>query len=94
MTGIQLKALRSRSGLGAAKFGAALGYGGRSHTIARMVRRLEGMADEAVPQKVAFLAECFERKLERMEAKWRAEADALLARNALDVAQSRRFGRN
>jgi hypothetical protein len=90
MTGAELKTLRSRSGLGAAKFGAALGYGGKSHTIARMVRRIEGKADEAVPERVAFLAGCFERKLERMEAKWRADADALLARNALDVAQSRR----
>ena len=69
MTGRELKALRSRSGLGAAKFGAALGYGGKSHTIARMVRRMEG-TDEAVPERVSFLAECFERKLERIERKW------------------------
>jgi hypothetical protein len=70
MTGAELKALRSRSGLGAAKFGAALGYGGRSHTIARTVRRLEGLEDEAVPERVAFMAGCFKRKLERMEQKW------------------------
>jgi hypothetical protein len=73
LTGAELKALRSRSGLGAAKFGAALGYTGRSHTIARMVRRLEGKAGEAIPEHIAFLAGCFERQLERMERKWRAE---------------------
>lgn len=78
MTGSEFKALRSRSGLGAAKFGAALGfgglgYGGRSHTMARTVRRLEGKLDEAIPERIAFLAECFERKLDRMERKWKAE---------------------
>jgi hypothetical protein len=91
LTGNQLKALRSRSGLGAAKFGAELGYGGKSHTIARTVRRLEGLKDEAVSESIAFLAWCFERKLERAEAKWRDEADALLAKNSLDVAFGRRF---
>ena len=38
-----------------------------------MVRRMEGKEDEAVPERVAFLAECFERKLERIERKWAAE---------------------
>ena len=74
MIGRELKALRSRSGLGAAKFGATLGYGGKSHTIARMVRRMEGKADEIIPEKIAFMAECFERKLERMERKWKLAA--------------------
>lgn len=73
MTGTQLKALRSRSGLGAAKFGAELGYGGKSKTIARMVRRFEGLVDEAVPVKMALLARVFERRLERLEREWKAD---------------------
>ena len=70
MTGAQLKALRSRSGLGPARFGAAIGYGGKSHTIARTVRRLEGRPDELVPAEVAARARRFERGLERMERQW------------------------
>jgi hypothetical protein len=41
--------------------------------MARTVRRLEGKLDEAIPERIAFLAECFERKLDRMERKWKAE---------------------
>jgi hypothetical protein len=73
MTGSDLKALRSRSGLGPARFGAAIGYGGKSHTIARTVRRMEGRADEPVPEDVAARAAKFERELARMERKWEIE---------------------
>jgi hypothetical protein len=72
LTGAQLKALRSRSGLGAAKFGAELGYGGKPHTIARMVRRLEGY-HKPITAETAIRAILFEAKLDRMEAKWMAE---------------------
>lgn len=74
MTGADIKALRSRSGLGPARFGAAIGYGGRAHNIARTVRRLEGKADELVPADVAARATRFERGLAKMERKWAAEA--------------------
>jgi hypothetical protein len=82
LTGNQLKALRSRSGLGAAKFGAALGYSGRSHTIARTVRRLEGLKDESVSESIAFLAGCFECKLERMERQWEEDDARKVARKS------------
>jgi hypothetical protein len=68
-----LKSLRSRSGLGPARFGAAIGYGGKSHTIARTVRRMEGRPDEPVPADVAARARRFERGLVTLERKWAAE---------------------
>ena len=92
LTGAQLKALRSRSGLGPARFGAAIGYGGKSHTIARTVRRLEGRADEPVPADVAARAAKFERELDRKESRWAEDAKALLAKNAREVALERRRG--
>ncbi len=77
MTGLELKALRSRSGLGWSRFGgAALGFGGTAHTIARKVKRLEALGDDRVPETVAIMATLFERKLERIERKWEAEEEA------------------
>ena len=75
MIGSELKALRSRSGLGPARFGAAIGYSGKSHTIARTVRRLEGRADEPVPDDMAARAAKFERGLNRLEKRWAADLD-------------------
>jgi hypothetical protein len=76
LTGTELKALRSRSGLGPARFGAAIGYGGKSHTIARAVRRMEGLADEEIPYDAAERAQRFERGLAHLEWKWKRERDA------------------
>lgn len=73
LTGADLKVLRSRSGLGPARFGAAIGYSGKSHTIARTVRRMEGRPDEPIPDDVAARAAKFERGLAKMERKWEAE---------------------
>lgn len=75
MNGAELKALRSRSGLGPARFGAAIGYGGKSHTIARTVRRMEGRADDPVPADVAARAAKFEKRLNKLECLWLTMTD-------------------
>lgn len=75
MTGIQLRELRRRSGLGPAKFGAAIGYGGRASNIARAVRRMEGLNGEEIPYDAAERAQRFERGLNRLEKRWAADID-------------------
>lgn len=75
MTGKELRELRRRAGLGPARFGVALGYGGLARTAARAIRRMEGLNGEDIPSDAAERARRFERGLDRLEARWAAALD-------------------
>jgi hypothetical protein len=68
LTGIELRDLRRRTGLGCVAFGAALGIGGKGRNIARCLRRLEGHGDRRLPDYAIQRAESIEAKLAALEA--------------------------
>ena len=68
MTGHELQRLRRRSGLSLVAFGACLGVGGKRESVARAVRRLEGLAEQPLPPSTARMARAIANKLARIES--------------------------